>query len=297
MVHSYIAKLVVYVSVMSFTNSKQHTILQFKLALSFLHEVGASCINTVPSNEPEWEHSRRLGELKSDWRSGFIAVMSDYTFSCEGIVTQWRVRWQINRLIQRRSCEICFYFHVLRPNTVQGYCGVTSIGKNQMIVVDQTSLLGYGSSIRETIFNVSETNGTRVKAGDIMGLAVTFKQSVGCIGQTVSIIEPINTTNLSAVYYRRQQFGSGSIADTEFEGFRCNDVPKEDDDSEDRERSDDVSEDDSDRYEDTDDDDESSDDSRYERQDTDGLENTDFHLYFGAPLVKAVVGKYTITLT
>ena len=129
-----------------------------------------------------------------------------------------------------------------------------SVGKNRMTVQhNQLSTPAGNRSIQETVFNVSEVDRLRVKSSDFVGLSVTFNQSTSCLGHTaeVSIIEPINTTNLSRIHYRRQEFASDTIADSEFNRLGCNGVSK---DSEDR-------------------------------QDTNGSS------YLGAPLVNAVVGK------
>ena len=215
----------------------------------------AGCVENVPASN-EWIQSETLGSLQVRGDYGLLAVMPNYTFSCEGVVIQWIVQWDLEQWIVRwyllelsDSCEIVFDFHVLRPT---GSCSVTSIGKNR-IVVETNQLSNFIS-----IFNISDSERIQVREGDMVGLAVTYNQTYenSCSFRRLIIAEQDDTSSLltNEVHYIRESFDPDSI--TEFE-LECS-----------REHSDD--------------------DNGFTRY----FEGIDFRVYCATPLINAVVGKH-----
>ena len=131
------------------------------------------CIDTVPSLS-----DRGIGKdysgLQADTRRGFVAIMSNYTFGCDGIVTQWMVRWTFTHY---QKCEIIVDFYILRPTSVDGYCYLRFVGKNRLIVQADERYIPEEEMI---VFNVSESDGVEVVSGDIVGLSVFFNKSPQC---------------------------------------------------------------------------------------------------------------------
>ena len=176
----------------------------------------ASCIDAAPPSS-DWGHSGLLRDPRADTQSGFIAVMRDYTFSCEGTVSQWRVQWRLqghrlssSRTRKDKECQIFFNFHVLRPTST---CGIASIGNNSM-TVEVASLTG---SVQEsTVFNVSKADRISVEAGDVVGIAVMLEGCSQGSRYELSIMESTNESALSEVYYRRQQLGVDPTVDSEY---------------------------------------------------------------------------------
>ena len=194
--------------------------------------------------------------LEANSEDSLVAVMPDYVFSCEGVVTQWRLHW---RQQIREGCEIIFDFHVLRQRNSGGNCTLTSVGKNRMIVAVDSSQL----SDQDSVFNTSEVNRIKVKPGDTMGLTVKFNQSQKCTRDnsnssgTVMIIESANVS--TSVYYRRVHYDRATDSETTFNV--CNDK--------------DV------------------DNRLNETDDSVKTDDTPFQVYAGAPRITAVIGKFT----
>ena len=211
----------------------------------------AGCVDNVPASN-EWIPD--LGyRLRVRGDDGLLAVMPNYTFSCEGVVKQWIVQWDLRKHFG--NCEILFDFHVLRPT---GSCSVTSIGKNRMVV--RTGVVTEDTTFIST-FNVSDSERIQVREGDMVGLAVTYNQTYenSCFYRVI-IAEQDDTYSplTNEVLYIRESFDPDSI--TEFE-LECS-----------REHRDDYEE-----FTTT--------DSR------DNFEGTEFRVYYGTPLINAVVGK------
>ena len=238
-------------------------LVYFKYYLVISHSVPystvATCVDKVPASN-EWIRSEKLGPLRlrreDGGIDGLLAVMPNYTFSCEGEVMQWVVQWNLRDPFSSGKCEFIFDFHVLRPT---GSCNVTSIGKNRMVV--ETYRIPRPRNFI-SIFNISESDRIRVREGDMVGLAVTYNQKDenSCSYRRVTIAEQNDTYSplTNEVHYIRESFDPDYI--TEFE-LECS-----------REHSDN--------------------DDEFTRNDRDNFEGTDFRVYRATPLINAVVGKH-----
>ena len=228
----------------------------------------AACVDNVPASN-EWIPDLGYRYLQVRRYNDLLAVMPNYTFSCEGAVKQWIVQWDLVVSEPSESCEIVFDFHVLRPT---GSCSVTSIGKNRMAVKT-----GVVTEDIITIFNISDSERIQVREGDMVGLAVTYNQTYvsSCSFRRLTIAEQDDTYSflVNEVHYTRESFDPDSI--TEFELEECN--RDDDDDDDDR------------RTNDRDDDDEFTETTSYR---SDSFEGTDFRVYYATPLINAVVGKH-----
>ena len=192
--------------------------------------------------------------LEASSEDSLVAVMPHYVFSCEGVVTQWRLHW---RQQIKEGCEILFDFHVLRQRNSGDNCSLTSVGKNRMIVAVDSNLL----SDQDSVFNASDVNRIKVKPGDTMGLTVKFNQSQKCTRDnssgTAMIIESANVS--TAVYYRRVHYDRATDSETTFNVCNNKDV-----------------------------------DNRLNETDDSGkTDDTPFQVYSGAPHITAVIGKFT----
>ena len=164
-----------------------------------------------------------LQMLEADPSRSLAVFLSDYTFSCDGIVKQWRVRWNFMDI---KMCKIIFDFYVLRLSSKDdSYCGVTSVGMNRFIL--QSDQDNDGLSPEEGVFNVPRVDGIEVMVGDWVGVTVTFNDTMGCsAGARLTIMESIDADSQSVMYYSRQQQSPGVSADfnDDFQlvsGFGC----------------------------------------------------------------------------
>ena len=215
----------------------------------------AACVDNVPASN-EWIPDLGYRHLRFyRYNDGLLAVMPNYTFSCEGAVIQWIVQWDLDVFRPSDSCEIVFDFHVLRPT---GSCSVTSIGKNRIAV--KTGVMTEDKYINLiSIFNISDSERIQVREGDMVGLAVTYNQTYAssCFFSRLTIAKQDDTYSflINEVHSTRESFDPDSITELELE--ECS-----------RENS-------------GDDDDELTDDR-----------GTDFRVYYVTPLINAVVGKH-----
>ena len=177
----------------------------------------AACVDNVPESN-EWMQSENLGSLQVDGDDGLLAVMPNYTFSCEGAVKQWIVQWDLVLFRPSESCEILFDFHVLRPT---GSCSVTSIGKNRIAV--KTGVVTEDIKFI-SIFNISDSERIQVREGDMVGLAVTYNRTDenNCFFRRLTIAEQDDTYSLltNEVHSTRESFDPDSITELELECSR-----------------------------------------------------------------------------
>ena len=217
----------------------------------------AACVDNVPASN-EWMPDLGYRYLQVRRYNDLLAVMSNYTFSCEGAVKQWIVQWDLVVSELSDSCEILFDFHVLRPT---GSCSVTSIGRNRITV--KTGVVT-GDII--STFNISDSERIQVKEGDMVGLAVTYNRTHenNCFFSRLTIAEQDDTYSLllNEVHYARESFDPDSITELELE--ECS----------------------------NDDDDDDDDDEFTKTTRSDSFEGTDFRAYYATPLINAVVGKH-----
>ena len=220
----------------------------------------AACVDNAPATN-EWIRSKNLGLLRLRREDGAIddllAVMPNYTFSCEGVVIQWIVQWHLRDPFSSGKCEFFFDFHVLRPT---GSCSVTSIGKNRMVV--ETYRIPQPRNFISTLNILSDSERIKVRKGDMVGLAVTYNQTYenSCSFRRLTIIEQNDTYSplTNEVLYIRESFDPDS--NTEFE-LKCSRQHRGNDD-------------------------------QFTRDERDDFEGTDFLVYRATPLINAVVGKH-----
>ena len=177
----------------------------------------AACVDNVPAYN-EWMQSGNLGSLQVHGDDGLLAVMPNYTFSCEGAVKQWIVQWDLVVFELSDSCEIVFDFHVLRPTSS---CSVTSVGKNRIAV--KTGVVTEDINFI-TIFNISDSERIQVREGDMVGLAVTYNQTYenNCSFSMLTIAEQDDIYSLltNEVHYIQGSFDPDSITELKLECSR-----------------------------------------------------------------------------
>lgn len=251
-----------------------------------------SCVENVPPYN-KWSHSEEEC-LEAQRRRGIFAVMTNYTFSCEGEIKQWIIQWKFSQIFSSsRDSKIIFDFHVMRANSP---CSVISIGKNRMVaqMAQNRNLV--------SIFNVTDSERIRVREGDMIGLAVNLDRYYSILASVI-IAEHSDAYSLptNEVHYVEERFDPDSIADVEFELYcsrENNDSSERTNSRQDfehthfrvhngseRTRTHTTNNDFKDRTWQRNND---SEDRTRQRND---FEDTDFRVHYGTPLINAVVGK------
>lgn len=223
-----------------------------------------ACVDNAPAyRSNDWINGENERSLRV--RGCALLVMTNYTFSCEGVVKQWIVEWDALALYSNLgSCKIVFDFHVLRPT---GSCRLTSIGKNRVVV--ETGIVVKDTTYT-SIFNISDSERISVRSGDVVGLAVTHNRTYEnrCfLGRFYIAEQDSDRVSLptNEVHYTTDSFDPDSI--TEFDLEECSSDNRDDDEDFTSRR------------------------TRFKR---DNFEVTDFRVYYATPLINAVVGKHLL---
>ena len=134
-------------------------------------------------------------DLRADATRGLALVLSNYTFSCDGILQQWSIHWEIK---DPDRCEIIVDFHVLRPTKTPGFCGLLSVGMHREVVIPTQTPRPY-----RTVDSFKTNSSVRVEAGDVVGLVVMFNNSRRCRLGGVSILKAREPSDPGLVYLAR----------------------------------------------------------------------------------------------
>ncbi|CAI8035490.1 hypothetical protein GBAR_LOCUS19912 [Geodia barretti] len=134
-------------------------------------------------------------DLRADATRGLALVLSNYTFSCDGILQQWSIHWEIKN---PDRCEIIVDFHVLRPTKTPGFCGLLSVGMHREVLIPTQTPRPY-----RTVDSFKTNSSVRVEAGDVVGLVVMFNNSRRCRLGGVSILKAREPSDPGLVYLAR----------------------------------------------------------------------------------------------
>ena len=160
-------------------------------------------------------------DLRADADEGLALVLSNYTFSCDGILQQWNIHWAIENTDR---CEIILDFHVLRPTKRSGFCGLVSVGMHREVLITTPTRK---PRPHQTVDSFNTNSSVRVEAGDVVGLVVMFNNSRRCRSRArVSILKAREPSDPGLVYLAGPASQEELTDDWRLEnlsGFGCDD--------------------------------------------------------------------------